>query len=202
VSIKDWTVDEARGYRDAAGIALLVHEAAKAWARAVEQLRHGPFVVLLNVGAVLSLFIQVVFVFSFVTIGLVEIVPEQFQYSASPDGWTYVYYAASSCWFGEIAALQPVGPIATAAKLANGLIGALGVGVIVVSILVGYRTLRSERSADEVVTLLDTKTEELEQHVMREYMLSMHDLRLRLAATAWGLIGVADWIGSGGVARD
>ncbi len=194
VSIKDWTADEARGYRDSAGIALLVHEGARLWAAALEQFRRGPFVVMLNATAVLSLFVQVVFVFSFVTMGLVEIAPEQYLMLEAPTGWTYVYYAATSCWFGEIGALQPVGPLAMAAKTLNGAIGALGLGVIVVSILIGYRTVSSDGAADEVVALLDAKTEQLQDHVHHEYMLSMDDLRLRLAATAWGLAGVVEWI--------
>jgi len=196
LSLKDWTVEDAKAYRDTAGNALLIHRALWFWAYAIDQYRRGPALVILNVGAILAMLVQVVFVFTFINYGIFVVDPTAFQVSISPDWWSWIYYSGSAMTFGEISAITPQGPLAIVAKILNAGVGGIGVLTIVATFLISFRTARTEYVADGAVKMLKKKAKQVDQLSESEYGTGIENLDYYLSRAAWGMHVFATWMHS------
>lgn len=194
LSLKEWTVEDARTYRDSAGNTLLATRVLKFWAHSLDEYRKGPSVVILNALVVAGLLLQLIVVFSFLNYGAYSIDPAQFKFTIAPESWTFAYYAAAGAYFGEISALAPAAGLAIALKLLNGFIGAVVVLTIVASLFLGHRSLRSDATAISAIQLLRSKADELETMSDEQYQMDTQKLEEKLLATSWGLIGIAAWL--------
>ena len=193
LELKRWTVGDAKKFRDTAGNAILARRALLFWAGAVGQYRRGPAAILLNGALVLFLLVLVVISFAFINYGVWAIDPSQFKYEAAPEAWTFVYYSITAISFSEISALSPVSGLAVAVKLANGVIGGVGVISIIGSNLLGVRAARAD-SPSAPASYLREKARELENLSTLQFQMSLEDLQARLLATGWSLLGVVNWL--------
>lgn len=194
LALKAWSVDDAKKFRDTAGFALIARRALLFWASAVDQYRRGPAVVVLNALLVVLLLAQVIGAFAFLSYGVFVIDPTQFAFTVTPDAWTFVYYSTVGAYFGEISALVPVGGLAIAVKLLNGIIGSIGVLTIIGSTLMGFRATRSDSESNSAARALRRKADELESLSEQQFQMSLQDLQQHLVAAGWGLIGVVTWL--------
>lgn len=193
-TLNEWSTEDAKGYRDSAGNALLAHRVATFWAHSLDQYRKGPTVVIFNCFATLGLMLQVVLVFSFVNLGVYVIEPSQFEFSNTPDWWTFAYYSAAGSYFGEIGALNPAMGLATIVKILNGFVGLGGLLTVVLTVVLGYRSIRAETSSLAAIQLLEKKAEEVETISTEQYQMTVRELEDRLIAAHWGLYGLASWL--------
>ncbi|GAP60668.1 hypothetical protein AHiyo1_42400 [Arthrobacter sp. Hiyo1] len=194
VTIKSWTADDAKKYRDSAGYRVLLAHALQFWAACLDDYRKGPSVVILNIMAALSLTFQIVLAFAFINQGVYSLVPSQYSGAATPDWWTFVYYSAAGTYFGEVSALAPVGVLAIVSKLFNGIFGVVVAGTVIISIVLNYRSVRADIDTDGVVRTLTKTAAEVEQTSSAQYQLSFRELETRLFAAGWGLLGVTHWL--------
>ncbi len=194
LALKVWSADDAKKFRDTAGLALIARHALLFWASAVDQYRRGPAVVVLNALLVVLLLAQVIGAFAFLSYGVFVIDSTQFAFMVAPDAWTFVYYSTVGAYFGEISALVPVGGLAIAVKLLNGIIGSIGVLTIVGSTLMGFRATRSDSESNTAARALRRKADELESLSVQQFQMSLPDLQQRLVASGSGMIGVVTWL--------
>jgi hypothetical protein len=196
LSIKDWTVDDAKAYRDAAGSTVLVRRGLRFWAYAIDEYRRGPVIALAGVGLVVWMLVQVAVAFSFISYAIYQIDPLQFSFQSDPQWWTFLHYAVTSMYFGEIGALQAVGLGAVLAKLANGVLGVIVIGLVIAGVLLTYRAGRREAEAAGAVRLLEREREHIDRLAVEDYKLGIDQLEERLASVAWGLKLFARWLHS------
>lgn len=194
VTIKSWTTEDAKKYRDSAGYRVLLAHTLQFWAACLDDYRKGPSVVILNVIAALSLTFQIVLAFAFINQGVYTLGPSQFSVTATPDWWTFVYYSAAGTYFGEVSVLAPLGVLAIIAKLLNGILGVVVAGTVIISIVLNYRSVRADTDTDGVVRALNRTAAEVEQTSSAQYQMSFRELETRLFAAGWGLLGVAHWL--------
>lgn len=194
VAIRDWTLADAKAYRDSAGYAVLAHRLLELWAYAIDEYRRGPALVLQNVAAIVFMLIQIVVVFSFINGGIYVASSEQYDASVQPGWWTWLYYSASALTFGEIDAIAPTGVIATIAKLMNGWIGGIGVLTIVVTFVISIRRKRTEYAVDRSVKMLAGKAKSIEEMSRLEYKMGIDELAGYLTQVAWGLNLLSEWL--------
>lgn len=194
ISIKDWTADEAKAYRDGAGTALLVNRLAYFWAYSLDQFRRGPSVTLLNALAVVVLVTQVTLTFALLNYSVYVIEAEQYAFASFPEWWTFIYYSVTGIYFGEIDALSPEGVAAGVVKILNGFVGSVGVLGVMLSILVGYRSAKSEEVSARAVAMLTEKAHEIESLSIEQYKMPLADLNTHLELTRWGLIVATTWL--------
>jgi hypothetical protein len=194
LELKKWTFEDARKFRDTAGNAIIARRALLFWAGAVDQYRRGRAALLLNGALVLFLLVLVVIAFAFINYGVWSIDPGQFNAATTPDVWTFIYYSTVAITFGEISALSPESGLAVAAKLANGIVGGVGVLSIIGSNLIGYRTARAESTSGGAATTLRAKATELEELSTLQFQMSLDDLQARLRAAGWTLFGIVNWL--------
>lgn len=194
ITIQSWTVEDAKKFRDSVGYSVLLTRVLQFWAACVDQYRKGPSVVVLNIVAAVGLTIQVILAFTFINLGAYTVAPAQFSSAATPDWWTFVYYSAAGTYFGEIDALGPVGAFAIVLKLANGILGMVAVGTVIISIALNYRSVRAEVDSEGVVHTLTGRAAEIEKTSSERHQMSFRELENRLLATGWGLLGAARWL--------
>ncbi|MFJ2620153.1 hypothetical protein [Glutamicibacter sp. NPDC087344] len=194
ITIQSWTVEDATKFRDSAGYHVLITRVLQFWAGCLDQYRRGPSVVVLNIMAAVGLSFQVILAFTFINLGVYTFAPDQFFCAATPNLWTFVYYSAAGTYFGEIGALVPVGVFAIVSKLANGILGVVVAGTVIISITLNYRSVRAEADAEGVVRTLYGTAAEFEQASVEQHQMSFRDLENRLFATGWGIFGVARWL--------
>jgi hypothetical protein len=196
ISLKAWTAEEAKAYRDIAGNVVLARRIMHFWAHSLDEYRKGPSVVILNVLVVVGLLAQVIAAFSLLTYGAFVVDSNQFEFTVPPQWSTFVYYSSTGLYFGEIGALAPVAGLAIVVKLLNGLVGAVGVLTIIGSMLIAFRSIRSESSSVGAIRLLNKKVNDIEATSGSQFQLSSEELEEHLLAASWGLMGVANWFAS------
>ncbi|WP_263055109.1 hypothetical protein [Curtobacterium sp. RIT-PI-V] len=194
VTIKSWSVDDAKKFRDGAGYAVLATRALQFWAACLDQYRRGPSVVILSIIAVVGLTAQVMLAFTFINFGVYIASPSGFSATAPPNWWTFAYYTAAGTYFGEISALAPVGALAIAAKLANGVLGLIVIGTVIISICLNYRSVRAETDAVGAARSLNEKADEIADISSRQLEMTFEEIEARLRATSWGLLGITRWL--------
>lgn len=158
--------------------------------------RKGPSVVILNVLVVVGLLAQVIAAFPLLTYGAFVVDSNQFEFTVPPQWSTFVYYSFTGLYFGEIGALAPVAGLAIVVKLLNGLVGAVGVLTIIGSMLIAFRSVRSESSSVGAIRLLNKKVNDIEATSGSQFQLSSEELEEHLLAASWGRMGVANWFAS------
>ena len=194
LTLKRWSVDDAKKFRDAVGYGLLARSALHFWAYSIDRYRKGPSVVVLNAIVVISLFVQVVVAFTFINWAVFVIDPTQFSYTGHPNLWAFAYYSATAVYFGEIGIVSPVGDIAIVAKLLNDVIGGVGVLTVVISILMGYRATRLESSSVDSIQILTDKAHDIEKSAIESAWMSLEELEEHLLSASWELFGFMNWI--------
>ena len=194
LTLKKWTVDDAKKFRDTVGLGLLARRVLHFWAYSIDRYRKGPSVVVLNAIVVVSLFVQVVVAFTFINWAVFLIDPTQFSYTGHPNLWAFAYYSATAVYFGEIDIVSPVGDVAIVAKLLNDVIGGVGVLTVVLSIFMGYRGTRLDSSSVDAIQLLNGKAYDIEKIAIERAWMSLDELEERLLSASWELFGVMNWI--------
>ncbi|MDQ1110975.1 hypothetical protein QE418_000423 [Microbacterium testaceum] len=194
VELKTWSLDDAKKFRDAGGNALLARRVMLFWAGALDQYRRGPAVVVLNCLLICAMLAQTIVAFAFVNFGAFILMPTDFNFQRQPDAWTFLYYSSVGVYFGEISALSPSGGIALIAKLANGLVGSVGVLSIIVTTLIGHFVSRTNDATNGAAASLREKADRIEHLTEEQFQMSLEDLQGRLVLAQWGLFGVLDWI--------
>lgn len=189
-----WGPDNANQYIANAGLGLVMYRVSYYWAYSLDQYRSSPARVLFSGLAVLTLVVEVALGFAFMNYGLWKMDASQFQTLALPSFWTFVYYSFAGCWFGEIAAVAPVGSLAIGLKIANGVLGALVVLTVVAALFVSYRDGKSDEDSRRAVDALRNKADSLGEQVGGSFAESLDDLERRLGAIGWGLLGVSTWL--------
>ncbi len=189
-----WNSENANQYISNAGIGLMMARATYYWAYSLDQYRRSPARVLFSGLAVLTLVVEVALAFAFINYGLWKVDESQFQISGDPSFWTFLYYSFAGCWFGEIAAAAPVGEVAVVAKIVNGVLGALVILTVVVTLFVSYKDGKSDEESRLAVRALRTRADTLATQVGANFADSLEDLERRLEAIGWGLLGVTSWL--------
>lgn len=194
VSLKTWTTEDAKKYRDSAGNALLARQLLNFWAYSLDEYRKGPSLLLLNAAAGVGILLQVIIVFTFLNYGAFLIDPIGFNYTLAPNGWTFAYYSTTAAYFGEISALTPTGPVPILVKLLNGAVGVIGVGTIITTVILNFRSIRADRASVSVVQLLRDRASTLESQSAEQFQMSMAELEKRLITASWGMLSVLGWL--------
>jgi hypothetical protein len=194
LTLKSWKVNDAKAYRDRAGLAVLLRSSLNFSASSLDRYRTGPTTVVLNAIAVIAVILQTIAIFAFINYGVFLIDGSNFAYTQDPNGWTFGYYSSAALYFGEVTALVPVAGLAVVVKLANGLVGAVVLFTVMLTIFFTYRGARSDAISDEVVKMIQRKASDVEKMSTSQYQLPISDLELRLHETNWVAIGVAQWL--------
>ncbi len=194
ISIKDWSIDDAKGYRDTAGNALLIHHLLSFWAFGIDKYRRGPALTIINIGAVLGLGVQLVAAFSLANAGLYAAAPGHFETSGSPGALDWIYYTSAGIALGEIESIKAAGNVALLVKLLSAGFCGVGLMTIFVTFVVVYRTQRSDGVAQSAVEMLREKTEHIEELSLEQYKTDIPSLEEHLVRTAWGLQMITRWL--------
>lgn len=189
-----WGPDNANQYISNAGLGLVMYRISYYWAYSLDQYRSSPARVLFSGLAVLTLVVEVALGFAFMNYGLWKLDAGQFQTLGSPSFWTFLYYSFAGCWFGEIAAVAPIGNLAIGVKIANGVLGALVILTVVVALFVSYRDGKADEESRRAVDALRSRADSLGEQVGGSFAESLEDLERRLGAIGWGLLGVSTWL--------
>ncbi|MCU1440953.1 MAG: hypothetical protein JWP85_1950 [Rhodoglobus sp.] len=192
VTLNNWSKEEATAYRDSAGWAILTYRILFFWAYLIDQFRKGPAVIVLNAIILIGLSAQVVLAFAFATYGLYVIDPRQFAFASSPDALTFLYYSAAG--INEIDALKPVGEWAMGMKLAEGAVFFAGIGTIIGSTAMAFRSVRADATAVTAIQRLKSKADDIEALAGAQFEMSLDQLERQLVDASWGLFGVVMWL--------
>jgi len=194
IELNSWTAEDAKKYRDSAGNALLARQLFNFWAFSLDEYRKGPSLLLLNAAAGVAILAQVVVVFTFLNYGAYLIDPTGFDFTVPPSGWTFAYYSITAAYFGEISALAPTGALPILVKIANGAVGLIGVGTIITTVILNFRSIRADRASVSVVQLLRDRASRLETQSAEQFQMSMVELQNRLVTASWGLLSFLGWL--------
>jgi len=194
VTLNAWSKEDATAYRDGAGWAILTYRVLYFWAYLIDQFRKTPAVVVLNAIILIGLSAQVVLAFAFATYGLYVIDPGQFAFTSSPDALTFLYYSATG--LNEIDALKPAGAWAIGMKLAEGAVFFVGLGTIVGSTAMAFRSVRADATAVSAIRRLKSKADDVEALAGAHFEMRLDQLEQRLVDASWGLFGIAMWLNS------
>lgn len=194
LQLSNWKIEDAKKYRDAAGYNLLADQAIRWWEKLLADSRRGPWVTVSSIVLFLVMVSQVVVAFALISYAAYELAPEQFAASSSPDGFTFTYYSFVGLYFGEIGALAPEGPLATAVKIANGAVGSIGLLTIVFSLVIAYRNSSTDSGLAKAVDSLAEERENIRNDAEDNFLLSYAELEEQLITTRWDLSGAFYWM--------
>jgi len=90
-------------------IGLAPYGGSALWAARLEQYRKSNSSVIFSAVGILVLVVQATVIFALINWGVYRIDPTEFAASGEPHAWTFIRYAFSSMYPGEIAALTPWG---------------------------------------------------------------------------------------------
>ncbi len=192
ITLAKWTKDEAAAFRDSAGWAILTYRVLYFWAYLVDQFRKTPAVIVLNAIIIISLTAQVILAFAFLNYAVYFIDPTQFTFVTSPDALTFLYYAAPG--LNEIDALKPTGPWAIGLKLAEGAVLFAGIGTIVGSTALAFRSVKADATAVTAIKRLKAKADDIEALADTNFGVSLEKLEQQLIDASWGLLGFVAWV--------
>lgn len=195
-NVRGWTTANATQYMSNAGFGLIMHRAAHYWAFSLDQYRTSPSRVIFNGVAILALTVEVALAFAFINFGLYRIDPAQFRAEGTVSFWTFLYYGFAASYFGEIAAVAPVGDFAVIAKIANGVLGSIVILTVVASLFLSYRHARTDNDALAAIEELRSRADSIGEQVGGGFAESIDDLERRLVAIGWGMGGVLNWLGA------
>jgi hypothetical protein len=194
LTLKSWKLGDAKAYQASAGHAFLTRTSLAFAAYSLERYRAGPTAVVTNAISAVMLVFQVIAIFAFINFGVFLIDGSNFEYAHEPNGWTFAYYSSAALYFGEISTLAPVEGLAIIVKLANGIVGAVILSTVMLTIFFSYRSSRSATVSAEVVSMLRGKADDVENLSTSQYQLPLHDLEKRLQETNWSALGAARWL--------
>lgn len=161
------------------------------WATLLENYRKSAAMTLFGCLAVITMFLQSGATFTLVNLAIFKARPEEFVATYPPTLATFVHYTFASAFYGEIAALAPKGPWATAAGLAMGLGSSLILLLLVVALILGFRQSRSDAAAAAAIEQMRIEADNYEHRLAVEYGLDEADaLRARLIELRGGLVNV------------
>lgn len=194
LELANWKLEDAKKYRDAAGFNLLADQAIRWWEKLLTDSRRGPWVTLSSIVLFVVMITQVVAAFTLINYAVFRIAPGQFSANPTPDGFTFTYYSFVGSYFSEIGALTPHGPLAIAAKIANGFVGSIGVLTIVVSLIVAYRNSSTDAGLAEAVKTLANERASIEKDAEGNFLLSYGEIEEHLVTTRWDMAGAFHWM--------
>jgi hypothetical protein len=194
LELANWKIEDAKKYRDAAGYNLLADQAIRWWEKLITDSRRGPWVTLSSIVLFTVMVAQVVAAFTLINYAVFRVAPWQFNADPTPDGFTFTYYASVGLYFGEIGALTPDGPLAIAAKMANGFVGTLGLGTIILSLVMAYRNSNTDAGLADAVNALGKEREGIENDAKENFLLTYGEIEEHLVTTRWDLNGVFLWM--------
>lgn len=194
LQLKQWKLEDAKKYRDSAGYNLLVDQGLRWWQKLIVESKNGPGVTLSSALLFVIMVAEVVAAFAFINYGAFKLRPDQFGFTVHPDGYTLTYYAVVAAYFGEISGLVPTGPLAIAVKLANGIVGSLGVLTIIGSLILAYRAARADASATQAIASLEQERQDLRDLARDNFALDYQDIEQRLDRASWEMLGAFHWL--------
>lgn len=194
LELTNWTLADAKKYRDAAGFNLLADQAIRWWEKLLAESRRGPWVTLSSIVLFVVMVAQVVAAFALITYGVFRIAPEQFSADVAPDGFTFTYYAFVAMYFSEIGVLSPDGPLAIFVKIANGVVGSIGLITIVMSLIVAYRNSSTDAGLAAAVGALTKERASIEGIARENFLLTYGEMEERLVTTRWGMANAFHWM--------
>lgn len=194
LELANWKIEDAKKYRDAAGFNLLADQAIRWWEKLIKDSRRGPWVTLSSIVLFSVITAQVIAAFTLINYAIFRIAPGQFHADSMPDGFTFTYYASVALYFGEIGVLAPEGPLAIAAKMANGFVGSLGLGTIIFSLVMAYRNSSTDAGLADAMDALKKERESIENDAKENFLLSYGEIEEHLVTTRWEMANAFHWM--------
>jgi len=164
-----------------ASMGLALYAASVLWAENLDRYRKSGTSVIFSAFAVVALVAQAVVIFAIVNLGIYRINESEFAYSERPQPATFVRYALTSLYAGEIEALRPAGTAATLVNVFAGFSCTVIVLVLVVSVIFSLKQTRDDRVAEESIKAMRDKADTFAEKLMGEYRLPLLDLLDRIS---------------------
>jgi len=173
---------------------LALARGSQMWATKLEEYRRGPATLLFGCLAVAAMYLQSVFTFTLINLGIYKLDAAEYVTAYPPSLATFVHYALASSAYGEISALAPRGFVAVAASAVMGLTTALVLFVFVVALIMGYRQSRTDQLATTAIAEMRASADDLEARISREYGLDADTLRTRLVQLGGGIVSLLPFL--------
>jgi hypothetical protein len=174
-----------------ASMGLAFYTASALWAEKLDKYRKSGASVVFSAFAVVALVVQAVMIFAIVNLGIYRIDETEFVYTEEPNFVTFVRYAFTSMYAGEIEALRPVGTGASVVNVLEAFSCAVIVLVLVVSVIFSFKQTQDNRVAEESIQAMRRKADVFAEKLTGEYSLPLADLLDRVSELG-GLF--TDWV--------
>ncbi len=159
------------------------------WAYQLDSYRKSGATYLFGTLAYIWLFVQTIFVFSFVNLAFFKIDPSSFSYSSEPSFLVFVYYSLSALFVNGINALEPVGDWALVVKIAAGLTGPLLLATFLLNFVMTARQSRQDSGLRTIISDMKAQGAEFERRIQAEYEVSVEEALIRLQRLGGGFMG-------------
>lgn len=164
-----------------ASMGLAFYTASALWAEKLDNYRKSGASVAFSAFAVVTLVAQAVVVFAIMNLGIYRIDEMEFVYTEEPNFVTFVRYAFTSMYAGEIEALRPAGTFASAVNVLEAFSCAVIVLVLVVSVIFSFKQTRDDCVAEESIQAMRRKADVFAEKLAGEYSLPLADLLDRVS---------------------
>lgn len=172
------------------GWGVFAHRALYFWAYQLQRYRQSPGSVLFAALGFVALFFQVVVSLALINTALDEIEPTAFKAEGDPSFATFIRYSISAMSGGEIDALTPVSDLASSISIAAVLLGAVGLGTLLLTLFQAFRHQRDEVAGQEAVDEIRAEGRRFELLLRSEYEISPREALDRLAQLRFSLLGM------------
>jgi len=164
-----------------ASMGLALYGGSALWAEKLDNYRKSGASVVFSAVSVVALIVQAVVIFAIVNMGIYRVDGTEFAYTEEPNFVTYVRYAFTSMYAGEIEALRPVGTAASIVNVLEAFSCAVIVLVLVVSVVFSFKQTRDDRVAEESIEAMRRRADVFAEKLAGEYSLPLADLLDRVA---------------------
>lgn len=193
--VAEWDKQHATNFVTSAGLGVVLYRGLYFWANNLDTYRKSSMSMLFNCLRVIAIAVLTGLGMGLIYFAIYRISPEQFASEQPPTLVTFIYFAFSAAYFGEIRVLAPVGDVALVVKTINGIVSSVIFFTLAAALLLSYRASKSDEVAEEAVSKLRGRATSMRDEVGHAFAaVSTKDLEARLAGFQWAFSGVVTWL--------
>ena len=173
----------------------MAYYAASFWAYRIERYRKSVASHVFALLALIWLIVTSVACLTIMNLALYKVQNEQFDVDHSGVSLArFVYYSFSALYINEISGLTPAGTLAIIVKVVAGFCGTIFIGLILLTLVMAFRSDRNNREAEEAVRRLRVRTEEFEVELKKEYEVTAEEALQRLTEIRRGATTIVHYL--------
>lgn len=173
----------------------MVYYGANFWAYKIEKYRQSPASVFFAATALLWLIGASIANLTIMNLAAYKLAPEEFSVDQSGVSVSrFIYYSFAALYVNEISGLTPNAGLPLLIKIVAGLLGAVLLTILLVTIYMSFRSERHNREAQEAVAALQARAAEFEEELKKEYEVSAEEALVRLQEMQQGATTILHYI--------